>query len=96
MHAAAPVRLTGGVRIAMLAGRDALIENDAAKDARIHQLESEVAMLREELRIIGARIKRVPPTPATAAHHCRANGHLTVAGNARLEQNRNRSPLLYL
>ena len=45
----------------MLAGREALITNGDTKDARIHQLESEVAMLREELRIIGARMQRVPP-----------------------------------
>jgi putative transposase len=45
----------------MLAGREALIENVAAKDACIHQLESEVAMLREELRIVSARVHRVPP-----------------------------------
>ena len=45
----------------MLAGREALINNGDMKDARIHQLESEVAMLREELRINGARMQRVPP-----------------------------------
>ena len=48
-------------QIAPLAVHEALIENGDAKDARIQQLESEVAMLREELRIIGARMKRVPP-----------------------------------
>ena len=45
----------------MLAGREALITNGDTKDARIHQLESEVAMLREEFRINGARMQRVPP-----------------------------------
>ena len=45
----------------MLAGREALINNGDARDARIHQLESEVAMLREELRINGARMQRVVP-----------------------------------
>jgi transposase InsO family protein/transposase-like protein len=44
----------------MPAGREALIDNGDAKDARIHQLESEVAMLREELRINVARMQRVP------------------------------------
>ena len=44
----------------MLTGREALIKNGDAPDARIHQLESEVAMLREELRIISARMRRVP------------------------------------
>jgi transposase len=56
----AVLNVIGVVRIAMLTGREALITNGDAKDARIHQLESEVAMLREELRINGARMKRVP------------------------------------
>ena len=57
----AVLNVIGIVRIAMLAGREALITNGDAEHARIHQLESEVAMLREDLRIIGARMKRVPP-----------------------------------
>ena len=56
----AVLNVIGIVRIAMLTGREALIENGDAPDARIHQLESEVAMLREELRIISARMRRVP------------------------------------
>ncbi len=56
----AVLNVIGIVRVAMLAGREALIRNGDAKDARIHQLESEVAMLREELRINGARMQRVP------------------------------------
>ncbi len=56
----AVLNVIGIVRIAMLAGREVLITNGGTKDARIHQLESEVAMLREELRINGARMKRVP------------------------------------
>jgi len=56
----AVLNVVGIVRVAMLAGREALIENGAAKDARIRQLESEVALLREELRINGARMKRMP------------------------------------
>jgi hypothetical protein len=55
----AVLNVVGIVRVAMLVGREALIENGAAKDARIHQLESEVAMLREELRIVSARVHRV-------------------------------------
>jgi transposase len=38
-----------------------LITNGDAKDARIHQLESEVAKLREELRIKDARMQRIDP-----------------------------------
>ena len=45
----------------MLAGREALITNGDTKEARIHQMESEVAMLREELRINGARMQRIAP-----------------------------------
>ena len=56
----AVLNVVGIVRVAMLAGREALIKNGDSRDARIHQLESEVAMLREELRINGARMQRVP------------------------------------
>ena len=56
----AVLQVIGIVRIAMLTRREALIKNGDAPDARIHQLESEVAMLREELRIISARMRRVP------------------------------------
>jgi hypothetical protein len=58
----AVLQVIGIVRIAMLTGREALIKNGAAPDARIHQLESEVAMLREELRINSARMRRVLPS----------------------------------
>ena len=57
----AVLNVIGIVQRATPAGREALIANGDAKDARIHQLESEVAMLREELRINGARMQRVPP-----------------------------------
>ena len=57
----AVLQVIGIVRIAMLTGREALIKNGDSPDARIHQLESEVAMRREELRIHGARLRRVPP-----------------------------------
>ena len=36
-------------------------QNGDVKEARIHQLESEVAMLREERRINGARMQRIDP-----------------------------------
>ena len=57
----AVLNVIGIVRIAILASREALIENGDTKEARIHQLESELAMTREELRIIGARIQRIDP-----------------------------------
>ena len=57
----AVLNVIGIVRMAILAGREALIDNGDVTQARIHQLESEVAMLREELRINGARTQRVPP-----------------------------------
>ena len=56
----AVLHVIGIVRIAMLTGREALIKNGDAPDARIHQRESEVAMLREQLRINNARMSRVP------------------------------------
>ena len=57
----AVLNVIGIVRIAMLAGRAALIKNGDVKEARIHQLESDLAMTREELRINGARMKRIDP-----------------------------------
>ena len=45
----------------MLAGRETWIANGNASEARIHQLESEVAMLREELRINGERLTCIAP-----------------------------------
>ncbi len=57
----AVVNVIGIVRIAILASREAWIENGDTKEARIHQWESEVAMLREELRINGDRMQRIDP-----------------------------------
>ena len=57
----AVLNVIGLVRIALLVGRESLIKNGDIHEARIHQLESEVAMLREELRINGARMQRVVP-----------------------------------
>ena len=57
----AVMSVIGTVRIAMLVGRAALIKNGDVKEARIHQLESDLAMTREELRINGARMKRIDP-----------------------------------
>ena len=57
----AVLNVIGIVRIAMLTGREALIEQGDAKDARIHQLESELAMTLEELRLVGPQMKRIVP-----------------------------------
>ena len=57
----AVLNVIGIVRIAMLAGRDFLIQEDKPYVAHIHRLESEVAMQREELRINGARTSRIDP-----------------------------------
>ena len=45
----------------MLAGREFLIREGDVPNARIHRLEAEVAMQREELRINGARMRRIDP-----------------------------------
>ena len=55
----AVLNVIGIVRIAMLVGREALIQEGDVKGARIHQLESELAMLREEQRLNGARMQRI-------------------------------------
>ena len=57
----AVLNVIGIVRIGMLVGREALIQQGDVKGARIHQLESELVMLREELRINGARMQRIDP-----------------------------------
>jgi transposase InsO family protein len=57
----AVLNVVGIVRIAMLAGREFLIQNGDVPEAHIHRLETEVALLREELRIIGARMQRIDP-----------------------------------
>ena len=89
----AVLNVIGIVRIALLTGREALIKNGDSKDARIHQLESEVAMLREELRITGARMQRVPATQTTAVHSDGTDGDPAIAGHAGLEQGGGQSPL---
>jgi len=55
----AVLNVIGLVRIATLAGREALIQEGHLQLATRQRLEVEVAMLREELRIIGSRIQRV-------------------------------------
>ena len=57
----AVLNVIGIVRIAMLAGCEALVQDGDVKEARIHRLESDLAMIREELRIIGARMQRIDP-----------------------------------
>ena len=47
------LNVVGIVRIALLSGREVLIRNGNSSDAQIYRLKTEVAMLREELRIIG-------------------------------------------
>jgi len=57
----AVLNVIGIVRIAMLTGREFLIQEDKPHLAQVHRLETEVAMLREELRIINARTSRIDP-----------------------------------
>ena len=45
----------------MLAGREFLIQKPEVLEAHVHRLETEVALLREELRIIGFRMARITP-----------------------------------
>ena len=57
----AVLNVIGIVRIAMLAGREFLIQEDKPHLAHVHRLETELAMLREELRITNARTSRIDP-----------------------------------
>jgi putative transposase len=45
----------------MLAGREFLIQNGDAPQAHIHRLETDVALLREELRLVGSRMACIDP-----------------------------------
>ena len=57
----AVLNVIGIVRIAMLAGREFLIQEGDVPGAHIHRLETEVALQREELRLVAARMKRIDP-----------------------------------
>ena len=57
----AVLNVIGVMRIAMLAGRKYLIQHNDVPTAHIHRLETEVGLLREEARILGARIARIAP-----------------------------------
>ncbi len=57
----AVLNVIGLVRVAMLAGREFLIQNGHVLEAHVHRLETEVALLREELRITGTRMARIAP-----------------------------------
>ena len=57
----AVLNVMGIVRVAMLAGREFLIQNGDALEAHVRRLETEVALLREESRIIGTRMARIAP-----------------------------------
>jgi hypothetical protein len=82
------LNVIGLVRISMLAGREYLLRNGLASTAHIQRMETEVALLREELRILGSRMKRVPSQ--------RRPQYPPVERMARLESGRDRSVLLYL
>ena len=88
----AVLNVIGIVRIAMLTRRETLIKNGDSPDARIHQLECEVAMLREELRIICARMRRVPSNRRPQYTGLERMAILQLR-HARLEQIGNESPL---
>jgi hypothetical protein len=57
----AVLNIVGIVRLAMLSGRELLIQEGDVRQAQIHRLETEVALLREELRIVAARMNRIDP-----------------------------------
>ena len=82
------LRVFGLVRMSMLAGREYLIRKGLNSTAHIQRLETEVALLREESRILSSRMKRVPSQ--------RRPQYPPVERMARLESGRDRSGLLYL
>ena len=57
----AVLNVIGLVRVVMLASREFLIQNGDALEAHVHRLETDVALLHEELRILGTRMKRIDP-----------------------------------
>ncbi|PHR97401.1 MAG: hypothetical protein COA78_27775 [Blastopirellula sp.] len=85
------LNVIGLVRISMLAGREYLLRKGLTSTANIHRLETEVALLREELRILGARVKCIhsqrrpqyPPIERMAILELRAMRGWTQAETAR-------------
>ena len=57
----AVLNVVGIVRLAMLSGRGLLIQEGDVAQAQIHRLETEVALLLDELRIVTARMNRIDP-----------------------------------
>ena len=55
------LNVVGIVRVAMLAGREFLIQNGDAPQAHIHRLETDNALLREGLRIVGSSMECIVP-----------------------------------
>jgi transposase InsO family protein len=57
----AVLNIVGIVRLAMLSGREFLIREGDVPQAHMHRLETEVALQREELRIVATRMNRIDP-----------------------------------
>ncbi len=57
----AVLNVIGIVRVVMLKGREFLIQNGNVLEAHVHRLETDVALLREELRIVSSRWARIDP-----------------------------------
>ena len=63
------LNIVGIVRLAMLSGRELLIQQRDVRQTQIHRLETEVALLREELRIVAARMNRIDSYTASNVYH---------------------------
>ena len=55
------LNVIGIVRVVMLRGREFLIQNGNVLEAHVHRLETDVALIREELRIVSSRWARIDP-----------------------------------
>jgi hypothetical protein len=80
----AVLNVIGIVRIAMLVGREVLLQEGDVKRARIHQLESDLAMTREELRLVGARMQRI--VPHRRPQYTTVESRWTIKGDSRQDQ----------
>ena len=57
----AVLNVIGIVRVVMLKGREFLIQNGNVLEAHVHRLETDVALLCEELRIVASRLAHIDP-----------------------------------
>ena len=91
----AVLNVVGIVRLAMLSGREFLIREGDVPRAHIHRLETEVALQREELRIVAVRMNRIDPKRRPQYPPVERMAILELRALPRLEQGGDSPTFLY-